>query len=258
MVILAAHPIKSGLNLPGPIQTSSPFRWQTPCSGYPHSPHHYIVTEKIPITINPRLIHGILKQVKSFRQKTSLCELQADRQWKTCSQLFASFLFAAATWCWSISTRPSVPGSVGEQVDDCIFGFMWGNAIDGIGQEQDQTGYRIKKRRSTVILVTASSITLHLLYQFQIKALPSLARLRLLNVVRVRLRRLNPRRLGFIFDLKLKLPASSTTKSSNLFWSGAVQHTVESPNSNHWILKYCLLIKYISSTTAIMNTYNAK
>jgi hypothetical protein len=24
--------------------------------------------------------------------------------------------------------------SVGEQVDDCIFRFMWGNAIDGIGQ----------------------------------------------------------------------------------------------------------------------------
>ena len=216
MVILAAHPIKSGLNLPGPIQTSSPFRRQTPCSGYPHSPHDYIVTEKIPFTINPRLIHGILKQVKSFRQKTSLCELQADRQWKTCSQLSASFLFAAATWSWSISTRPSVPGSVGEQVDDCIFGFMWGNAIDGIGQMQDQTEYRIKKRRSTVILVSASSITLHL------------------------------------------LPASSTTKSSNLFLSGAVQHTVESPNSNHWILKYCLLIKYISSTTAIMNTYNAK
>jgi len=107
-------------------------------------------------------------------------------------------------------------GRVGEEVDDCIFGFMWGNANDGIGQVQDQAEYRIKKRRSSVILMSASSITLHL------------------------------------------LPASSTTKSSNLFWSGAVQHTVESPNSNHWILKYCLLIKYISSTTAIMNTYNAK
>ena len=109
MVFLAAHPIKSGLNLPGSFQTSSPFRRQTPCSGYPHSPHDYIVTEKIPFTINPRLIHGILKQVKSFRQNTSLCELQADRQWKTCCQLYASFLFAAATWSWSISTRPSVP-----------------------------------------------------------------------------------------------------------------------------------------------------
>jgi hypothetical protein len=41
------------------------------------------------------------------------------------------------------------------------------------------------------------------LYQFQIKALSSLARLRLLNVLPVvRLRRLNPRRLDFILDLK--------------------------------------------------------
>jgi len=40
------------------------------------------------------------------------------------------------------------------------------------------------------------------LAQFQIKALSSLARLRLLNVLFVSLRRLNPRRLDFIFDLK--------------------------------------------------------
>jgi hypothetical protein len=41
-------------------------------------------------------------------------------------------------------------------------------------------------------------------HQFQIKALPSLAHLRLLNVLPVRLRRLDPRRLGFIFDLELE------------------------------------------------------
>jgi hypothetical protein len=40
------------------------------------------------------------------------------------------------------------------------------------------------------------------LYQFQIKALSLLARLRLLNVLFVRLRRLNPHRLDFILDLK--------------------------------------------------------
>jgi hypothetical protein len=38
--------------------------------------------------------------------------------------------------------------------------------------------------------------------QFQIKAAYSLARLRLLNVLAVRLRRLDPRRLDVIFDLK--------------------------------------------------------
>jgi hypothetical protein len=43
------------------------------------------------------------------------------------------------------------------------------------------------------------------LYQFQIKALSSLARLQLLNVRVVRLRRLNPRRLDFILDLELEL-----------------------------------------------------
>jgi hypothetical protein len=43
------------------------------------------------------------------------------------------------------------------------------------------------------------------LFQFQIKALSSLARLRLLNVLPVRLRRLNPRRLDFILVLKLEL-----------------------------------------------------
>ena len=41
-------------------------------------------------------------------------------------------------------------------------------------------------------------------FQFQIKALSSLARLRLLNVLPVRLRRLNPRRLDFILDLELE------------------------------------------------------
>jgi hypothetical protein len=39
-------------------------------------------------------------------------------------------------------------------------------------------------------------------FQFQIKAASSLARSRLLNVLRVRLRRLDPRRLDVIFDLK--------------------------------------------------------
>ena len=41
-----------------------------------------------------------------------------------------------------------------------------------------------------------------MLYRFQIKALSSLARLRLLNVLPVCLRRLNPRRLDFILDLE--------------------------------------------------------
>jgi hypothetical protein len=44
-----------------------------------------------------------------------------------------------------------------------------------------------------------------LLYQFQIKAPSSLARLRLLSILAVCLRRLNPRRLDCIFDLKLVL-----------------------------------------------------
>jgi hypothetical protein len=39
-------------------------------------------------------------------------------------------------------------------------------------------------------------------YKFQIKALSALARLRLLNAPVVRLRRLNPRRLDFILDMK--------------------------------------------------------
>ena len=43
------------------------------------------------------------------------------------------------------------------------------------------------------------------LHRFQIKALSSLARLRHLNVLSVRLRRLNPRRLDFIPDLELVL-----------------------------------------------------
>jgi len=38
-------------------------------------------------------------------------------------------------------------------------------------------------------------------FQFQIKALSSLARLRLFNVLPVRLRHLNPRRLDFILVL---------------------------------------------------------
>jgi hypothetical protein len=43
------------------------------------------------------------------------------------------------------------------------------------------------------------------LFQFQIKAASSLARLRLLNVLTVCLRRLDPRRLDVIFDLKSEL-----------------------------------------------------
>jgi hypothetical protein len=43
------------------------------------------------------------------------------------------------------------------------------------------------------------------LFQFQIKAASLLTRLRLLNVLPVRLRRLNPRRLDVIFDLKPEL-----------------------------------------------------
>ena len=44
--------------------------------------------------------------------------------------------------------------------------------------------------------------------QFQINALSSLARLRLLNILSVCLRRLNPRRLDFIFDLESDAPSS--------------------------------------------------
>jgi hypothetical protein len=51
---------------------------------------------------------------------------------------------------------------------------------------------------------------LQILYQFQIKAASSLARLRLLNVRIVSLRCLNPRRLDVIFDLKLVLLAVCT------------------------------------------------
>jgi len=47
------------------------------------------------------------------------------------------------------------------------------------------------------------------LFQFQIKTLSSLARLRLLSVLIVLLRRLNPRRLDFIPDLKLELFAAA-------------------------------------------------
>jgi hypothetical protein len=43
------------------------------------------------------------------------------------------------------------------------------------------------------------------LFQFHIKALSSLARLRLLNIRNVCLRRLNPRRLAIIFDLETEL-----------------------------------------------------
>jgi hypothetical protein len=43
------------------------------------------------------------------------------------------------------------------------------------------------------------------LFQFQIKAASLLARLRLLNVLTVRFRRLDPRRLDVIFDLKPEL-----------------------------------------------------
>jgi hypothetical protein len=53
-------------------------------------------------------------------------------------------------------------------------------------------------------------ITRHL-YQFQIKAPSLLARLRLLNILVVCLRRLNPRCLDCIFDLKLVLINKSPT-----------------------------------------------
>jgi hypothetical protein len=55
--------------------------------------------------------------------------------------------------------------------------------------------------------VFASALDLIPLFQFRIKALSSLALLRHLNVLISTPRRLNPRRLDFIFDLKLVLAA---------------------------------------------------
>ena len=46
-------------------------------------------------------------------------------------------------------------------------------------------------------------------FKFRIKALASLARLRLLNVLRVRLRRRIPRRLAIILDLKFEVHLTS-------------------------------------------------
>jgi hypothetical protein len=53
--------------------------------------------------------------------------------------------------------------------------------------------------------MTVIALLRNLLFQFQVKAASSLARLRLLNVPPVRLRRLDPRRLDVIFDLKSAL-----------------------------------------------------
>ena len=54
-------------------------------------------------------------------------------------------------------------------------------------------------------IVERIDVSAESLFQFQIKAPSSLTRLRLLNVLRVRLRRLSPRRLDGISDLKPEL-----------------------------------------------------
>jgi hypothetical protein len=61
---------------------------------------------------------------------------------------------------------------------------------------------------------TNRSCQVHQLFQSQIKALSSLARLRLLNVLVARLRRLNPHRLDFILDLELELHMAETRKAA--------------------------------------------
>jgi len=63
------------------------------------------------------------------------------------------------------------------------------------------------------------------LYQFHIKALSSLARLRLLNVLPCTPRSLNPRRLDIILDLKLELFLAATSRSPTCF---------ERPLALHW------------------------
>ena len=57
-------------------------------------------------------------------------------------------------------------------------------------------------------------VTAAVLFQSQIIALSSLARLRLLNVLTVSLRRLNPHRLDIILDLELELNPHEIIKSS--------------------------------------------
>ncbi len=67
----------------------------------------------------------------------------------------------------------------------------------GFSSNSDYVAARIRLSRAWI------------LFHFQIKALSSLARLRLLNILFVCLRRLNPLRLDFIFDLKLVLVAAA-------------------------------------------------
>ena len=74
-----------------------------------------------------------------------------------------------------------------------------GNDCQGC-QNYGERGYETHDIRLFLSVTHVASLS----YQFQIKALSSLARLRLLSVLIVRLRRLNPRRLDFILDLKLE------------------------------------------------------
>jgi hypothetical protein len=67
---------------------------------------------------------------------------------------------------------------------------------------QADINYKMNIKNASDVSITGP---LCLLFQFQIKAASALARLRLLNVLPVRLRRLDPRRLDVIFDLKPEL-----------------------------------------------------
>jgi hypothetical protein len=58
---------------------------------------------------------------------------------------------------------------------------------------------------SVLKLLMGKPVAALLLYQFHIKALSSLARLRLLNVLPCTPHSLNPRRLDIILDLELEL-----------------------------------------------------
>ena len=68
----------------------------------------------------------------------------------------------------------------------------------------DEEKERIDQIMKQLNITRYSDVMRMALYQFHIKALSSLVRLRLLNIRSVCLRRLNPHRLDFIFDLKLE------------------------------------------------------
>ena len=74
-----------------------------------------------------------------------------------------------------------------------------------------QSMQAIVKRRLPVLCHAEVGAVLRLcgIYQFHIKALSSLARLRLLNVLSCTPRSLNPRRLDIILDLELELKGCS-------------------------------------------------